>query len=73
MKTTEVTRLELFMDVEDLRNNNQEQLEYYLNKKLLPVILTHLTTKPKGGSASISGSTSSSGETSISVHGTWAF
>ena len=64
MKIYDITKLELVIKNDALNGKLKEQVEEYINKEIVPVLLTHITTRPKPGNASISCTGSSGGEVS---------
>ena len=64
MEIYDITKLELVIKNDALTGKSKEQVEEYINKEVVPVLLTHITAQPKPGSASVSCTGSSSGEVS---------
>lgn len=64
MKIYDITKLDLVINNESLKGKSAKQVEEYINQEIVPVLLTHILTQPKSGSASISCTGSSNGNVS---------
>lgn len=54
MENYTITKLELSINSENLKGKSGDELKKYIDENVCPVLLTHLTTKPKGGEAGAS-------------------
>jgi len=73
MEIYDITKLELVIRNESLNGKSKEEVKMYIKDNIVPVLFTHLTTKPKPGSASVSCTGSSGGDVSCtgSVSVSW--